>query len=83
MWLFDGALDSLPGGFDVGELSPNSPVKVLKSFPQECVLVGRSTVRDSTSLTSGAAAAEPTATRAVELAATEEQKRISDREERK
>ena len=44
MWLFDGALDSLPGGFDVGELSPNSPVKVLKSFPQECVLVGRSTV---------------------------------------
>ena len=23
IWLFDGSVDSLPGGFDVGELSPN------------------------------------------------------------
>ena len=44
IWLFDGSVDSLPGGFDVGELSPNSPVKVLQSFPQELVLAGRSTV---------------------------------------
>jgi len=44
MWLFDGSVDKLPGGFDTGELSPNSPVSVLKSFPQDLVLVGRSTV---------------------------------------
>ena len=44
MWLFDGAVETLPGGFDTGELSPNSPVKVLASFPQDLVLVGRSTV---------------------------------------
>ena len=34
IWLFDGSVSSLPGGFDVNELSPNSPVRVLKSFPQ-------------------------------------------------
>lgn len=44
IWLFDGSVSELPGGFDTGELSPNSPVKVLKSFPQDLVLVGRSTV---------------------------------------
>ena len=44
MWLFDGSVTELPGGFDVGELSPNSPVKVLQSFPQDLVFVGRSTV---------------------------------------
>ena len=44
IWLFDGSVDTLPGGFDTSELSPNSPVKVLKSFPQELTLVGRSTV---------------------------------------
>ena len=44
IWLFDGSVTALPGGFDVSELSPNSPVKVLKSFPQELTLVGRSTV---------------------------------------
>ena len=27
IWLFDGAAQSLPGGYDMGELSPNSPVK--------------------------------------------------------
>ena len=44
IWLFDGSVDTLPGGFDTNELSPNSPVKVLKSFPQELTLVGRSTI---------------------------------------
>jgi len=44
MWLFDGKTETLPGGFDTGELSPNSPVTVLQSFPQDLVLVGRSTV---------------------------------------
>ena len=28
MWLFDGSVQSLPGGFDTSEISPNSPVKV-------------------------------------------------------
>lgn len=44
MWLFDGTVQKLPGGYDLGELSPNSPVKELKSFPQDLVLVGRSTI---------------------------------------
>ena len=44
IWLFDGSVETLPGGFDVSEISPNSPVKVLKTFPQELTLVGRSTV---------------------------------------
>ena len=44
IWLFDGSVTTLPGGFDTNELSPDSPVKVLKSFPQELTLVGRSTV---------------------------------------
>ena len=34
MWLFDGSVEALPGGYDISEISPNSPVKVLKSFPQ-------------------------------------------------
>lgn len=44
MWLFDGATEVLPGGYDKGELSPNSPVKELESFPQDLVLVGRSSI---------------------------------------
>jgi hypothetical protein len=44
MWLFDGSVENLPGGYDKGELSPNSPVKELKSFPQDLVLVGRSSI---------------------------------------
>jgi aarF domain-containing kinase len=44
MWLFDGSTEKLPGGYDMGELSPNSPVKELNSFPQDLVLVGRSTI---------------------------------------
>lgn len=27
MWLFDGSVENLPGGYDKGELSPNSPGK--------------------------------------------------------
>lgn len=44
MWLFDGSTQKLPGGYDLGELSPNSPVKELKSFPQDLVLVGRASI---------------------------------------
>mmetsp|Transcript_29777 Transcript_29777/g.34250 ORF Transcript_29777/g.34250 Transcript_29777/m.34250 type:complete len:603 (+) Transcript_29777:57-1865(+) len=44
MWLFDGSVKDLPGGYDKGELSPNSPVRDLKSFPQDLVLVGRSSI---------------------------------------
>jgi len=44
MWLFDGSTKVLPGGYDLGELSPNSPVKELESFPQDLVLVGRSSI---------------------------------------
>jgi len=44
MWLFDGTVTSLPGGYSNGELDPDSPVKELVSFPQDLVLVGRSTI---------------------------------------
>jgi hypothetical protein len=44
MWLFDGKVDELPGGYDIGELSPNSPVKEIKVFPQDLVLVARSAI---------------------------------------
>jgi predicted unusual protein kinase regulating ubiquinone biosynthesis (AarF/ABC1/UbiB family) len=44
IWLFDGSVMELPGGYDMGELSLNSPVRELKSFPQDLVLVGRSTI---------------------------------------
>lgn len=44
MWLFDATVENLPGGYDKGELSPNSPVKEIKSFPQDLVLVGRSSI---------------------------------------
>ncbi len=43
-WLFDSTAIELPGGYDAGELSPNSPVAEVASFPQELVFVGRSTV---------------------------------------
>jgi aarF domain-containing kinase len=39
MWLFDGKVEKLPGGCDIGELSPNSPVKEIKVFPLDLVLV--------------------------------------------
>lgn len=44
IWLFDGTVTELPGGYDLGELSLNSPVRELKNFPQDLVLVGRSTI---------------------------------------
>ncbi len=44
IWLFDGSAKTLPGGYDLGEFDPNSPVKELKSFPQDLVLVGRSSI---------------------------------------
>jgi aarF domain-containing kinase len=44
MWMFDGSESILPGGYDKGELSPNSPIKALKTFPQDLVLVARSSV---------------------------------------
>jgi aarF domain-containing kinase len=44
LWLFDGSATELPGGYDMGELSPNSPVKELKSFPQDLVLAGRAAI---------------------------------------
>ena len=44
MWLFDGTVEKLPGGYDLGELSPNSPVKELKAFPEDLVLVGRASI---------------------------------------
>jgi hypothetical protein len=44
IWLLDEFVDELPGGYDKGKLSPNSPVKELKSFPQDLVLVGRSSI---------------------------------------
>jgi len=44
MWLFDGTVESLPGGYSANELSPDSPLKEFKVFPQELVMVGRNTV---------------------------------------
>ncbi|CAB9507243.1 protein kinase UbiB [Seminavis robusta] len=43
IWLFDGSSD-LPGGYEKGELSEKSPSKALKTFPQELVLVARSSM---------------------------------------
>jgi hypothetical protein len=44
MWLFDGAMSQLPGGYSTNELSKDSPIKELKSFPQDLVMVGRNTI---------------------------------------
>lgn len=44
LWLFDGSAEVLPGGYELGELDPNSPVKELKSFPQDLVLAGRAAI---------------------------------------
>ena len=44
MWLFDGSVEELPGGYDISELSDNSPVKEIQVMPQELVLVARSSV---------------------------------------
>jgi hypothetical protein len=45
MWLFGGTVEKLPGGSDEGEWSRNSPVRKLKSFLQDMVLVGRSSIQ--------------------------------------
>ena len=44
MWLFDGSVEKLPGGYDIAEFSANSPVKQIQVMPQELVLVARSSV---------------------------------------
>lgn len=42
--LFGDADLELPGGYSTNELSDKSPIKLVKSFPQEFVLLGRATV---------------------------------------
>ncbi len=44
MWLFDGSVEAFPDGYDENETSPNSPVKAMKEFPSDLVLLARSTV---------------------------------------
>ena len=44
MWLFDGTAATLPGGYDALELSPDSPLRDIKTFPEDLVLVARNTV---------------------------------------
>ena len=44
MWLFDGSVEIFPDGYDENETSPNSPVKAMKEFPSDLVLLARSTV---------------------------------------
>ncbi|CAN0343333.1 unnamed protein product [Ascophyllum nodosum] len=42
--LFGPGGTPLPGGYDTNEMSSNSPLKQLRAFPQELVLMGRATV---------------------------------------
>eukprot|EP00752_Nemacystus_decipiens_P011647 g10339.t2 len=42
--LFGPGGQPLPGGYDTNEMSSTSPLKQLKAFPQELVLMGRATV---------------------------------------
>jgi len=42
--LFGDNDQELPGGYSTNELSENSPIKQVASFPQELVLLGRATV---------------------------------------
>ena len=44
MWLFDGSVETYPDGYDQSEMSPKSPVKAMSEFPQDLVLLARSTV---------------------------------------
>jgi len=44
MWLFDGSVETFPSGYDESEVSPNSPLKAMKEFPHDLVLLARSTV---------------------------------------
>jgi len=44
MWLFDGSVETFPSGYDESEVSLNSPLKAMKEFPHDLVLLARSTV---------------------------------------
>ena len=44
LFLFGNADQTLPGGFSTNELDEKSPIKLVASFPQELVLLGRATV---------------------------------------
>jgi aarF domain-containing kinase len=44
LFLFGDADRELPGGYSTNELDENSPIKLIASFPQEFVLLGRATV---------------------------------------
>lgn len=42
--LFGDTVAELPGGYSTAELSDSSPLKQVKKFPQELVMLGRATV---------------------------------------
>lgn len=44
LFLFGNADQKLPGGYSSSELDEKSPIKLVTSFPQELVLLGRATV---------------------------------------
>lgn len=44
LFLFGNADQTLPGGYSANELDDKSPIKLVTSFPQELVLLGRATV---------------------------------------
>jgi len=44
LFLFGDADRNLPGGYSTNELDERSPIKLISSFPQEFVLLGRATV---------------------------------------
>ena len=44
LFLFGDADRELPGGYSMNELDERSPIKLISSFPQEFVLLGRATV---------------------------------------
>jgi len=44
LFLFGDSDRALPGGYSTSELDDESPIKLISSFPQEFVLLGRATV---------------------------------------
>jgi aarF domain-containing kinase len=44
LFLFGDAGQELPGGYSTNELDEKSPIRLVASFPQELVLLGRATV---------------------------------------
>lgn len=44
VWLFDATAEALPGGLSKNELSLDSPIAAVQSFPSEIVFVARSTL---------------------------------------